>query len=96
MIFVFPCSKIIRSLPSPLERQSVVLFGIDVIDKFPQPLRAVVHFVVIPSVFKFILRQKAYQKCFSNVGVQIRAVAGDIEADEELSQEEVGRYYPLH
>ena len=91
-----PCSKIIRSLASPLERQPVVLLRIDVIDKFPQPIGTVVHFVVIPSVFKLILRQETHQKCLSDIGMQIRAVTGDVETDEELAEKEVGRHYPLN
>ena len=73
-----------------------MLFGIDVIDKFSQPFGAVVHFVVVPAVFKFILCQEAHQKCLGNIGMQIGAVAGDVEADEELAQEEIGRHYPLY
>lgn len=42
--------------------------------------------VVILELRQLVLCQEAYQKGLGDVGVDVRAVAGDVEADEELTQ----------
>jgi hypothetical protein len=52
--------------------------------------------VVILELGQLVLCQEAYQKGLGDVGVDVRAVAGDVEADEELTQKKVGGNFSLN
>ena len=74
-----------------LEWHSIFSSAVDIIHQLFQTVRTVSHSVIVPALFQLVLGQKTNKEGLSDVRVKVRTEASNVEAYEELTNQEVRR-----